>query len=263
MISGHFFPSGDKKLFVSQFGQHRSDNTILLLPSVFEEMNLCRAIIAKQAQFLVQHGYCVYVLDYAGCGDSEGNIEQVDAGIWQQNIIDCVSWLKLQGTSSITLWGVRFGALLMFQQLEQINQILTIDKLLLWKPVSKGKQFMTQFLRLKQASSMIQGETKTNWRDSILAGNNTEVGGYEITSTLLESIDGLEIPKKLSVNFPIHWLELASNSISPAVTIQTKHWGQSNLKLGCLEGSAFWQIPEIFVQAHLHQPTLDALEDNA
>lgn len=262
MIKGHFIESAQYRAFITQYGESRQQKNVLLLPSMFEEMNLCRAILAKQANFLTQHGYCVYALDYAGTGDSEGDINQVTAMDWQRNIIDAVSWLKAQGVSTLSIWGVRFGGLMAFQSVTAIQTLLPVDSMLLWKPVTKGKQFMTQFLRLKQANSMMQGQEKVNWRQHILDGNETEVAGYPINEALLHSIDGLEMPKQLDHNLPIHWMELSATKITPAINMQTKLWAEDRFQVTCFEGSAFWQIPEIFVQPALFEPTLKALEEH-
>ncbi|GAB2689332.1 alpha/beta fold hydrolase [Aliiglaciecola aliphaticivorans] len=263
MIKGYFLPCAKGNLFVSQYGQTNSQKTILLLPSIFEELNLSRAILTKQALFLAKQGYCVYALDYLGTGDSEQDIEQVNVAIWRDNIVTTVKWLQSKDIQSITLWGVRFGGLMALTTLQSIESVLPVEQILLWKPVMKGKQFMTQFLRLKQANSMMQGEQKVNWRERILSGTNVEVAGYEITADLLSSIDSLEVSKALALTCPLTWFELASASIPPAVSIQTKEWDQQLLKTACFEGSAFWQIPEIFEQSQLHLPTLNALQGEA
>lgn len=262
MIKGHFIESAQHRLFVTQYGESNKQKNVLLLPSMFEEMNLCRAILAKQANFLTQRGYCVYALDYAGTGDSEGDINQVTAMDWQRNIIDAVSWLKAQGVSTLSIWGVRFGGLMAFQSVAAIQTLLPVDSILLWKPVTKGKQFMTQFLRLKQANSMMQGQEKVNWRQHILDGSETEVAGYPINASLLSSIDEIEIPKQLTFTAPIRWMELSASKITPAISMQTKLWPQQQYQIDCFEGSAFWQIPEIFAQPELSQPMLQALEAN-
>lgn len=263
MIKGHFVATRSGALFVVQFGQANPDKSILLLPSIFEEMNLSRAVLAKQAQYLADSGYCVYCLDYFGSGDSEGEIEQAEVNIWLQNITDAAAWLNSAGVNSLRLWGMRFGGLLATLALQDVTKILSVSQMILWKPVNKGKQFMTQFLRLKQANSMMQGSEKVNWRETILSGNNTDVAGYEISAQLLASIDSLEMPLSFSApvaeHLSISWFELAAKSITPVVSKQTESWSQDKLTVSCFEGSAFWQIPEIFEQSFLHQPMLSAL----
>lgn len=260
MISGHFIESQGGKVFVSQFGHESAKKTILILPSLFEELNLCRAIVAKQAQEMAANGAVVYCLDYFGCGDSEGEIEQANTQIWQQNVIDTLAWIENQGVRAVDIWAIRFGALIAMNTIEHWAKSSVEPTILMWKPVTKGKQFMTQFLRLKQANSMMQGAEKVNWREQILSGESTEVAGYEITADLLSSIDKLVFPDELPDSIKVHWLELAAKSITPAVTKQTSCWQQDKLHVQSYEGSAFWQIPEIFSQPELLQPSLAAFE---
>lgn len=268
MIQGHFVPSQAGNVFITQYSasSQPSAKTVLLLPSIFEEMNLCRAVLAKQAQFLNQHGVDVYCLDYFGCGDSQGEIIDANAEIWQQNIVDTVGWLKQNGVSSLSLWGMRFGALLGTQSLIAIQQILPVEQMIWWKPVVKGQQFMTQFLRLKQASSMMQGEQKIKWREHILEGNVTEVAGYEISANLLSSIDKLLIPAqrpdKVLPILDVSWFELSANKVTPVIQKIVDGWEGSQISVNCFEGSAFWQIPEIFEQGFLHETMLNTLCDN-
>lgn len=266
MIQGHFVPSAAGKVFVTEYSavSNPAEHTVLLLPSIFEEMNLSRAVLAKQAQFLNSQGITVYCLDYFGCGDSEGEIVDANVDIWQQNIIDTVQWLKQKGKGRLTLWGVRFGALMGANALLEINRILPVEEFIWWKPVLKGKQFMTQFLRLKQAASMMQGEQKIKWREHIMNGNVTEIAGYEISADLLDSIDKLVIPTSkpdsLALDFKVNWLELSASKVTPVIQKMADGWGEESMSVECFEGSAFWQIPEIFEQTFLHEPMLQAIQ---
>lgn len=263
MVSGHFVDTAGGRLFVTQYGDATAGRSILLLPSLFEELNLCRAIAAKQAYEFTKQGYVVYCLDYFGCGDSEGEIHQANVIIWQQNIVDIINWITQRSAGPIDLWGIRFGSLMLMSHLEIITKITPIEQILLWKPVLKGKQFMTQFLRLKQANAMMQGTDKVNWRELILSGTNTEVAGYELSADLLSSIDALEMPSDIPANIDIHWLELSAKSVTPAITKQISDWPQDNLQVSCHECSAFWQIPEIFSQPGLIAPSIEAFAQKA
>jgi exosortase A-associated hydrolase 2 len=261
LLKGHFIESLGSKCFLCQFGHlnDAADNAVLLLPALFEEMNLSRAIVAKQAQFLAFNGWAVYCLDYFGTGDSDGEIEQATANIWLENIIDATDWLAKQGVPTLNIWGIRAGALLAFQSLSRCQAIMPVSKLLLWKPVLKGKLFVSQFLRLKKANSMIQGGEKTNWRQKVAQGVNIEVAGYKVSDALLSSLEALQIPKDYDGSTPVAWLELAAKVSTPAIDNLIKEWPQECLHFSCIDGSSFWQVPELFEQAFLHQATYEAL----
>ena len=55
VLSGHFVETSTGHLYVTQFGDLNSGKAILVLPSFFEEMNLSRAVIAKQANIIAKN----------------------------------------------------------------------------------------------------------------------------------------------------------------------------------------------------------------
>lgn len=261
MLSGHFVDSAQGKVFVSQHGNTESSTAILCLPPLFEELNLSRAIMAKQAQYFAEHNYPCYIMDYAGTGDSEGEIDQMETADWVQNVLDVGSWLQERGVTEIILWGVRFGALLAMANQTRFHQALPVSKQLFWKPVLKGKMMMSQFIRLKQANSMMQkDEEKVNWRQHILDGNTTEIAGYPITNALLTSLEGL-LPEELHApGSSVAWVELGATKVTPAITKVIGEWPEQSIDIVCLESSAFWQIPEIFELSQYHKTNLSLLE---
>ncbi|MCW9008169.1 MAG: hypothetical protein OQK02_09550, partial [Marinobacter sp.] len=70
MLTGHFISSEQGNIFLTQFGEILGNTAILCLPSITEEMNLARAVVAKQAQGFATQGVPCFVLDYYGTGDS-------------------------------------------------------------------------------------------------------------------------------------------------------------------------------------------------
>lgn len=260
MLSGHFVSSGMHKLFVSQFGDSQSSKVLLCLPPLFEELNLSRAIVAKQAHFFAEQGLPCFIMDYAGTGDSEGEINQVNVGTWLNNVLDVGEWLKARGCTEIYLWGVRFGGLLALAYQRQIHQSLPVSKQLFWKPVLKGKVMMSQFIRLKQANSMmLSAQEKVNWRQKILAGEEIEIAGYPINAELLSSLEALTSETLLQPSSPVVWMELAASKVTPAIANFIANWPKKSVMIDCFECSAFWQIPEIFELSQLHQHSLKAL----
>jgi len=253
MISGHFIPSEHGKLFITQFGQLGSDTAILCLPSIAEELNLSRAVVAKQAQHFASNNIPCYVLDYFGTGDSEGEFEQASCDIWLENILTVAQWLKQKGVSKIILWGVRFGALFILSYQKKLHELLPITQQILWKPVSNGKLFSGQFLRIKQANSMISGGENINWRNHILAGNDTEVAGYLMTKPMLESMELLQISADFQPLSKLHWFELAAKEVTPLTKRLSSSWPENSAQIYCVDCPPFWQVPEIFSLPQLTQ----------
>jgi len=264
MLSGHFIPSPEGKLFVTQFGELGSDTAILCLPSIIEELNLARAVVAKQAQMFAQHNIPCFVLDYFGTGDSEGEFEQADCDLWLENVLTAGEWLKQQGFSKIILFGVRFGGLLMMAHQESLHQRLPIVKQILWKPVTNGKQFAGQFLRIKQANSMMnQSSAKINWRQHILDGNNTEVAGYLVTPKMLATMELLKLQDNMQPASSVIWFELAAKEPTPLTQRIIANWSENSVSVYCVKTPPFWQVPEVFSLPELCQLNLILLTEQA
>ena len=261
-ISGHFIPSIKGNVLLTQFGE-LSKTAILCLPSFAEELNLSRAVVAKQAQHFTVHQLPVVMLDYRGTGDSQGEFNDVAPDDWLEDILATGSWMREQGVEKIILWGIRFGSLLSMVHQDKLLSELPIVAQMHWKPVTNGKMFANQFIRIKQANTMMNAtnEEKINWREHILAGNPTEIAGYLMTAAMLTGLDQLKVPADFIPKVPFLWLELAATSATPAVTRFTNSWGEDRVTLVCQGSPAFWQVPEVFDLPEIYSISLTFLQE--
>lgn len=261
-ISGHFIPSAKGRVFLTVTGQLDSERAILCLPPLFEEMNLSRAVIGKQAQYFAAHGLPTCVLDYCGTGDSESSLDDATAQIWLEDIISAGRWLTQQGIREIILWGIRFGGLIQLSFQDALHKALPVHRQLLWKPVTGGKLYMRQFLRLKQASTILRGSTeKVNWRQRIADGAIVEVAGYPLNHALVGSIEALEVSADLTPPTPVAWMELGTTAITPGIERVVDSWPQSRYHLQAIDSPLFWQTPETFTVPELYPRSLALLEE--
>lgn len=259
-LQGHFVPAKLGKVFVSQFGDKQGNTAVLCLPSITEELNLARAVLAKQCQAYANVGYSSFIMDYYGSGDSEGEFEQANANQWLDDVITVGQWLVQQGYQNIILLGVRVGALLLAANQQQLHQALPIQSQILWKPVTNGKLFVNQLIRIKQANAMMSGDgEKVNWRNEILNGNSTEIAGYLLTADFVEQLEALSIKPETQWLAPTAWLELAASNVTPA----TKRIidGVEQISVHTLSTPAFWQVPEIFNLPELTELGLSVLAE--
>ena len=261
-VEGHFIPSNKGNVSLTQFGE-LNKMTILCLPSITEELNLARAVVAKQAQHFAAHQIPVVTLDYAGTGDSQGEFEEVTPEDWIEDILVAGRWLLDHGVEKIVIWGVRFGSLLTICHQQRLLDELPIVAQIHWKPVTNGKMFANQFIRIKQANRMMNADDqqKVNWREHILAGNPTEIAGYSMTAEMLTGIDQLKVPTDFIPQAPFLWLDLGSTTATPAVTRFTNSWSEDDVKLVCQEAPAFWQVPEVFDLPELYSIGLKFLQE--
>ena len=262
MLTGHYVPSTQGNLFVVQFGKNEVETAVLCLPSIFEELNLSRAVVAKQAQYFANHGLPCFVMDYYGTGDSEGEIENATCDIWLDNILTIGHWLHQRGVKKIILWGIRFGALLILHHQSLLHQALSISQQLFWKPVTNGKKFAIQFIRIKQAHEIMNnGQNKVNWYQHIMIGNATEVGGYELTATFLSSMETLNISQSFQPLSTINWLDLSASKATLEYTNLSKQWQKNKVLWQAVDCPAFWQKPWTFTLPELYKKSFVAIKD--
>jgi len=163
---------------------------ILHIPAFAEEMNKSRRMVALQARAFAEQGYAVLVLDLFGTGDSGGDFGKASWQIWLQDFEAAMAWLIGQGAQSITFWGLRFGCLLAMASLSESRY--SVKRLILWQPIINGETFITQFLRLRVAATMLDNnarrESTAELKQRLLDGQAVEVAGYTLNPALVKPI---------------------------------------------------------------------------
>jgi hypothetical protein len=70
---------------------------------------------------------------------------------WRDDLKRGVEWLRSRANGCHVLWGIRLGAVMAADLAAQDSGI---GRLLLWQPVTSGKNYFTQFLRIRIAAEM-------------------------------------------------------------------------------------------------------------
>src|SRR5688572_7026689 len=133
----------------------RSRGAVLFVHPFAEEMNRCRRMAALQARAFAEAGWTVLQMDLFGCGDSAGDFSAASWQAWLDDVVDAAAWLRENSGERLVIWGLRAGCLLAAQAARRIEPAAD---LVLWQPVSSGKQFLQQFLRLKLAAQLMSKE---------------------------------------------------------------------------------------------------------
>lgn len=223
---------------------------LVYLPPFAEEMNRCRALAAEQARALAGMGVSSLLLDPWGTGDSDGDLEECRWEMWLDDVRHGARWLAEQSGLRPGLWGCRLGGLLAAQACESAPD--DFARLLLWQPVLNGKQFLTQYLRLRVAWLMerdLPAETTDGIRAEMAAGHIVEVAGYPIAGALAEGLDGARFPAgETALAGPrIDWFEHGADaeaqlSIAANRAIgQLQSWG-AQVHAQVFTGAPLWQL---------------------
>ena len=193
-IRPFFLDSTAGRIFLILRQPHGASDCVLLVPPFGEEMNKCRRQLAETTEGLVGAGYAVVLPDLYGTGDSEGEFVEARWDVWQADIVSTIEWIRRSGLSLYAMIAIRLGCALGASALAMAGA--GVRRSVFWQPVESGRQFMTQFLRLRVASSMMEGnsrETVEGLKQKLITAESLEVAGYKLSRALFEEVDALKL----------------------------------------------------------------------
>jgi exosortase A-associated hydrolase 2 len=227
---------------------------VLYVHPFAEELNRTRRMAALQARALAAEGFGVLQIDLTGCGDSSGDFGEARWDLWKDDLAAGAAWLRERIDGSFTLWGLRLGALLALDYARAARH--PVDAMLLWQPVLKGAQYLTQFLRLRMAGALLAdgdsgapGGTQT-LRAALQAGQALEIAGYELSPELAGALDTLAPLDALTPACPVDWFETVSGAgqeAAPGAVRAAAAWRAAgvDVRLHPVECPPFWATTEI------------------
>lgn len=183
---------------------------VLVAPPFGDEMNKSRKMITDVAQALATRGVATVIVDPFGTGDSAGEFREADWDGWVEDLLGAASWAAGEGLRVSGLLGIRLGALLAAAVAARLPG--PVARTVFWQPVTDGERFMTQFLRMRVAASLMEDrkESVGGLRAASRHGEVVEVAGYEIPPKLLAQIDGGRLEDIATAALgSLEWLVLA------------------------------------------------------
>lgn len=239
---------------------------LLHVPAFGEEMNKSRRMVALQSQALAQAGWAVLQLDLDGCGDSSGDLADAGWDGWVDDVCAAAGWLRERSGHAPVLWGQRTGCLLAAQAADRLG---VATDLLFWQPVVNGQTALTQFLRLKAAAVLQDGQGKAvmdGLRSTLAAGGTVEVAGYCLPAAVANGLGRAMLAPPAAANTAarLAWIEVSSRpqaTLSPAAEQALGRWRGAGWQAAgqVVEGPGFWQTTEIEDAPALLPATLAAL----
>lgn len=214
-----------------------------------DEMNKSRRMAALQARALAQAGFAVLQIDLFGCGDSSGDFADATWEEWLADIRQAIAWLRERTDAPLWLWGMRVGALLASEAAASLSEPCNF---LFWQPATSGKLILQQFLRLKAAAALGDGQSKAvldEARTRLSAGHAVEIAGYALNPRLAEGLQRAALRPPMRAATAI-WLEVSSRdqpALLPASLAATRQWSEAghDVRAGAVAGPMFWQTVEV------------------
>lgn len=225
---------------------------VLYIHPFAEELNKSRRMAALGTQAFVDQGWAVLQMDLFGCGDSAGDFGQATWASWLDDISRAWALLVAMGAAPSVLWTVRAGSLLAADWLACHDG--PYPALLMWQPVTNGRQHLTQFLRLKAASEMLlegdAGVAMTEMRADLDSGRAVEIAGYELSAPLAKDMDASKLRLPEAYRGMVGVFEICGGDRvepSPVLRVLQQKWSGPGIdvELDVLSGVAFWQTQEI------------------
>jgi len=231
-----------------------------------EEANRTRRMASLLADNLSRAGTATLLFDYSSTGDSSGAFSQARWDDWVSDGCAAIEWLYRQIGKPIALVGLRLGAAMALECAQKVG--LDIPRIVLWQPVTNGRTFFTQFLRIRLAASLAEGGNRETTRDLMerLSGGETmEVAGYKVAPALADAVNRVNLADLAPpVASKVHWFEVTTgedDELMPASQMAVLRWREAGVDVAtaAITGEQFWATQEIATALPLIDATRAAL----
>ncbi len=241
-------PSG--KLFVRIDKAPVTVSAVVILPPFAEEMNKSRHLLSTVMRRLAANGLSCYMLDNYGTGDSEGDLDDATTAIWRADLQKLLATLASEGYGKVSFVAIRFGALQLFDLLNQATLPLPVEQIVFWQPIFDIAKFWQQFSRIKVAEIMASGSksSQKELEQQLLAGQCIEIAGYPISPAFYHSLQLMNtaLPALLS-DITLSWFETSQlDTIAlPVQKMLQQLQQQTKINFVPLKTEPYWQTTEL------------------
>jgi exosortase A-associated hydrolase 2 len=209
---GEFIPVDEgraKILLTAHLPQSFAGKCVVVAAPFAEEMNKARHAYSRLAQALATQRTGVLVVDYRGTGDSEGDFAHGSVSGWKADLRAAIDWAAARGWQITGLLGVRFGASLIVEMLQDLEGPRPM--VVFWHPQLDGSRVLEQFLRLRVAASLMGDakETTGQLRARLRSGETIEIAGYNLSPLMASELEALApLKRELLTMSECHWVEV-------------------------------------------------------
>lgn len=267
-LEAEFVAGSAGRLFCTRFlPPGEVTGAVVFVPAFAEEMNKSRHVVAGAARALACCGIVVELLDLYGCGDSEGSLDDASWDVWLDDTSARLEALGSRFGVASHLWGMRAGALV--AAAVACKRPVAKRVLLLWQPVHRGRQTITEVLRMRIAESMFGSggprETVDELRAALQQGDTVEVAGYALGGAATLGLDSATLVDSAPVGARVLWMEVAKTSdaglgVASAKVVAAWQAGGVAIEASTVEGTAFWRSSELATCAAIERATRAAAE---
>ena len=232
-----YFSSYNNELYGCLYkpSQINNNSAIVICNPIGHEYLSCHRSMKILAETLCDRGYTVFRFDYSGCGDSEGDFDEVSLSRNLKDIHNAIQYLQsTHSFQTISLVGVRMGASL---AMAYCNQFDNVERLVLWSPIGSGQDYIAD---LKQTHQDYNPKVRSSLHEYM---------GHRYSDELIAEITSLHF--SLPKNFTTPTLLLTEKPILNSITGEAIN----NIEQYIHAESSIWQfdpskvvIPKILIE---------------
>lgn len=231
----------------------RDAGVVLCYPFGQEYMRAHRAY-RQLALLLTKKGYHVLRFDYRGTGDSSGELENIVASDWLDDVDSAIDELReATGVRSITVVGLRLGALIAGVACSRRNDI---DRLIVWDPILDGGEYERELL------DEIANEKPSEWGGPTSGNLNANDGsihfnGFRLTPQFRATFRDLSLSDvKLTAKRTLQMVSHETQAFSDLKAVWQK---QDGFQYQFAAAPHDWNYVDNFGGILLPQPVIQAI----
>lgn len=125
-----------------------ASNLLVICPPLFDEFRRSYRAMYELAEACSQKGHHVMRFDYRGTGDSYGELGEVESlSEWVEDLdLAIEEGLALSGASTVSLFGIRFGA-----SIASMSRHAMVTQRLYWDLFESGQDYLAWLAQVNQA----------------------------------------------------------------------------------------------------------------
>ncbi len=155
----------------------------IICPPLFSEFTRTHRALRELAISVAELGHHVFRFDYRGTGDSFGDLEEMTASDWIQDIELAIrEGCEISGCNAVRILGVRTGALL---ACKSIGAVSGVQRIVLWDPIADGTDYL-QTLRRAQKNSIKQNIDLSRAEKREATHECDHGGGYRLSRGMID-----------------------------------------------------------------------------
>lgn len=187
-----YFESQDVELLgiYHPAADQNSRRGIVFCPPLLTDLSRSYHSIGMLAERYAEAGFHVLRFDYSGTGDSFGEWQHGGPRAWVKDIAKAAEELsEISGAESMTLLGIRFGALLALHAAADINP----ESLILWDPMPDGRSYRSSLDKIH--ASLVDLHIGLSQSEQERASDET--CGFELVPWITSDLEELGLPQNL------------------------------------------------------------------